>query len=586
MDSPTKNGDGKGGRRPKSTRTKRDPVDVRDHADETKVDVTTRLQLAKVDQHGKTAKDKQLLVEDASFDEDSVELGAVQVRGVLGGHLSPPMTDYAVEAHVVDESSPGLHEQEKQELERQTRERLLRELESAAVHADVLVEKERSCSRFACVFIIVLVLIASVTAAVLVFGPSSKEGGSSSKSLTTVSSNPSQQPSLVPTFAPRNNTYCDEAHDLSIGLEVNGTFAGAIDAMAINCAQDFLYPSPGLWYLYRGQGFPVVVRSDEAVDINVYINCDSVCNQGNYYLDNGRGVQWEADVDVDYFVLVSKKISGETISDKFTFKMETNDSIENAFGPLIPGTDTIVAGSTVGARMASDVPACGSASAPSGPGVWYSIVGNGKTITLSTCDSPTSLDTQISVFSNGSICENGNDDYCASKSQVALSSNVDELYYVLVHGKTGSEGTFVLQLTTEGESLANADFCANAQVLDVGSNTTIDLLRATVDPDQADCTASTYPGEKVFIGNFYRFTGTGQAVRIVMDSTSWSDLSGVTLLSVFTGSSCGSLECLDPGCGYDCEVFTTLGQDYYVYASYIEDIGPPEGILTLQLLDL
>jgi len=596
----SKKRDGKAGRRPTtSSGTKGASMDVKEgDTTTTKEEGMPRLQFAKVDPHGKSSKGRHQSAADDTFDDDDdsvvVEVGATRVKGIFSsGHIadveeaalppSPSLTDYAIEAHVVDESSPGLYE--RQELERHTRERLLRELEGAAVHADVLVEKERSCSRFACiVFCIICVMIASVTASVLVFGPSSKEGGSSSKSLSTVSPNPTQQPSLAPTLGPRNNTFCEEAHELSIGLEVDGTFYGAINASVVDCDPMYIYPSPGLWYFHRGQGLPVTVHSNEAVDIHVYLECDSVCNQEIKHFDDGRRVQWEAELDVDYIVLVSKRINGETTNQKFTLTMETNDSMENSVGPLFPGIDTIVAGSTVGTRMASDVPACGSASAPSGPGVWYSIVGNGKTITLSTCASPTALDTQISVFSNESICENGNDDYCESKSQVAWMSNVDELYYVLVHGKTGAEGTFVLQLTTEGEALADADFCANAQSLDVGSNTTIDLSGATVDPDQANCKAVS----SIALGNFYRFTGTGQDVRIMLASTISSDLSSFVLFfSILTGSSCDSLDCLDwGGCTDACDVSTILGQDYYVYVYYIEDTGPPAGVISLKLLDL
>lgn len=294
-------------------------------------------------------------------------------------------------------------------------------------------------------------------------------------------------------------------------------------------------------------------------------------------------MQWEADRGTDYFILVSQTTFEPTTETEFTLTFETNDSLERAFGPLVPGTNTIVAGSTVGARIASDIGACGSASSPAGPGVWYSVVGNGKTITASTCASATSLDTQISVFSAANVCVNGNDDYCTSKSQVAWSSNVDELYFVFVHGKNNEEGTFVLQLSTEGGSIAAGDYCANAELIDVGTTAEIDLSQATVDPDITDCAASLFPGGNTIIGNFYKFRGTGQPVHILMNSTSMSDLCGVVMHSVLTGSSCGTLECVDPACDYDCEVSTIVGQDYYVYVFYIEELYPPEGLLMLSL---
>ena len=271
MEHPTKNRDKVARPRSSSTRTKRADVDVTERdIDKGRVHTKTRLQRSKEDQHGMTAQGRQKLVADASSDDDSVEVGATRVRGLFSGHTadveeptfhrSPPLADYTVEAIVVEDSSPGLREEEQQEFERQTRERLLREIESAAVHADVLVEKERSCSRFACIFTAALVTIATITASVLVFGPSSKEGGSSAKSVLTSSPNPTQQPSLVPTLAPRNNTYCEEAHELSIGLEVYGTFDGAIDATVIACFPMFIYESPGLWYLYSDSESRSILR--------------------------------------------------------------------------------------------------------------------------------------------------------------------------------------------------------------------------------------------------------------------------------------------------------------------------------------
>jgi hypothetical protein len=243
-------------------------------------------------------------------------------------------------------------------------------------------------------------------------------------------------------------------------------------------------------------------------------------------------------------------------------------------GPIVPeGGITTVFGSTVGARIPSDVvPSCGSASAPSGPGVWYVVAGNGGTITASTCGTPTALDTQISVFSvTGNRCIDGNDDYCESKSTVAWSTKVDELYFVLVHVKNDDEGTFALQLTVDGVSIVDADFCGNAQVVEVGSTSAFDLSRATADPDFARCAGSL--GETV-PGIFYKFTGTGQNVSAVVDGAPFS---------VLTGSSCGSLECIVSGCyGSGCGEFpTVVEQDYYVYVYYYRSDGR-NGTLTIE----
>jgi hypothetical protein len=288
-------------------------------------------------------------------------------------------------------------------------------------------------------------------------------------------------------------------------------------------------------------------------------------------------VQWEAESNKVYFILVSE---ASTATKNFTLTLATHDSLEGALGPIVPASNTIVTGSIIGADTPLDVPACGSASAPcSVAGVWYLVVGNGQTITASTCGSSVSLDTQISVFLPGNLCVDGNDNFYSTKSQVAWSSVSDQIYFVLVHGKNSSEGSFALQFATQEAAFADADFCANAQPLDVGSLSIVNLSRATGDPD-IGCFVSDFLGGNTNIGNFYKFTGTGQPVRIWIDPTAGWDLScvdfnicGGNVLSVLTGSSCGLLECVERRCNVDCVVTTKLGQDYYVYAFYIQELG-------------
>jgi hypothetical protein len=535
-------------------------------------------------------------------EEEEVKIGAVRVDGRRSDHTDneeganpdPELQgrfeshEFAVEAHIVEETSVGLLDEERQKLERETRERLLSELAGDVAQAEVVINEDgkeggRSFVVLICVCL-VLVVIASIATGVLVSRKKSTEERSSS-SLSTSSPYPSRQPSLMPTSAPLNNTFCEEAHQLFVGQNVTGSFEGAFSVIVVYCESGFMTweHSPGFWYVYRGEGFPVVILTDDSVNIYLYLECSGcACNEEEYFHqgEGGSRVQWEADLDTDYFILVSKIIDGETISPHFTLTFATNDSLETAFGPLVPAADTIVAGSTVGTRVASDVPACGAASIPSGPGVWYSVVGNGRMITASTCNSPTALDTQISVFSIGYTCEDGNDDYCSQKSKVAWSSTVDELYYVLVHGKSGAEGNFVLQLATEGDSFADADFCGNAVVIEVNSNTTVDLSKATDDPDISDCTEAAVTGYPSINGNFYRFTGTGQPVGVRLDFGSYT---------ILNGPSCSSLVCQghhEPwccdGCG-ECEYPTDLGQYYYVYVYYV--VSPPEGNMTLTIYD-
>jgi hypothetical protein len=127
-----------------------------------------------------------------------------------------------------------------------------------------------------------------------------------------------------------------------------------------------------------------------------------------------------------------------------------NDSCDNAFGPInraefIPGS------TSSGATVDIEGPSCGSAAAPTAPGLWYSITGDGGRITLSTCSTTTDadFDSQISVFTGSCdqlTCVDGNDNACGSQSLVEFQSIENQTYHVLVHGYGDSFGTFSLQI--------------------------------------------------------------------------------------------------------------------------------------------
>jgi hypothetical protein len=116
-----------------------------------------------------------------------------------------------------------------------------------------------------------------------------------------------------------------------------------------------------------------------------------------------------------------------------------------------------VTGSTVGATTAGDPTAfCGTD--VDGGGVFYSIMGTGASITLSTCNPGTDFDTKLFVYSGscGSYtCIDGNDDSsgCASSaaaSSVTFNSVAGTTYLVFVSGYLDEAGTFALSATCTG----------------------------------------------------------------------------------------------------------------------------------------
>jgi hypothetical protein len=101
---------------------------------------------------------------------------------------------------------------------------------------------------------------------------------------------------------------------------------------------------------------------------------------------------------------------------------------------------------------------CGSARENQGRGVWYRVVGNGNTLTATTClpgTTPT-FDSKLSVYCGDSCaslnCVAGNDDAaaCAANalaSTVSWCSESGRTYYILVHGFNGAVGAFEIGVT-------------------------------------------------------------------------------------------------------------------------------------------
>ncbi|MEZ4805894.1 MAG: T9SS type A sorting domain-containing protein [Flavobacteriales bacterium] len=96
-------------------------------------------------------------------------------------------------------------------------------------------------------------------------------------------------------------------------------------------------------------------------------------------------------------------------------------------------------------------PTCGPANITA-QGLWYSFVGTGEEVTLSTC-TQASFDTKLSVFRNGCvapICVAGNDDApgCANNtSRTTFLTEPGTNYTVLVHGYQENAGPFTLSMS-------------------------------------------------------------------------------------------------------------------------------------------
>lgn len=142
----------------------------------------------------------------------------------------------------------------------------------------------------------------------------------------------------------------------------------------------------------------------------------------------------------------------------------TNDDCEDAIGPL--AVPSVTPGTTELATTDLGFPSpCGSGSITS-PGVWYTVVGTGNTMTASMCNGNTPFDAKLNVYCDvdctmpaEATCVTGIDDFCGLQPQVSWCSQAGALYHILVHGFGGATGPFELVLSDDGAPCAGAIAC-------------------------------------------------------------------------------------------------------------------------------
>lgn len=290
------------------------------------------------------------------------------------------------------------------------------------------------------------------------------------------------------------NDECSDAIALVCGDVVTGSNLGADTEDLPQCGM--IFPGQTVWYTITGTGGDITASTcsgltDFDTQLGVFSgSCgDFTCVAGNNNTldcDNPRfsTVTWASEAGTTYYIVVAGVLGADG-----DFELSVDCEEVAPDNDLCADAEPIACGDVVIAstETANNEPGLGTCttSLGVGPGVWYSIVGTGGTISVTTCGAATDFDTKLGVFSGscGSlVCVGGDDDefgtcsFSGLQSRVTFGSTVGETYYIYVTGFSTSTGTFELSVEC-ANPLANDDVC-DALPLSMGA-TPFDLTTAT-----------------------------------------------------------------------------------------------------------
>ncbi|WP_191859115.1 T9SS type A sorting domain-containing protein [Hanstruepera ponticola] len=237
----------------------------------------------------------------------------------------------------------------------------------------------------------------------------------------------------------------------------NGSTAGPVGTCGTSAS------SPGVFYEFIGNDQFVNITmcgSNFDTKLNVYTgSCGALeCLTGNddgptcgAFPERGAEVDFFADSSQTYYIWVSG-FSGATGDFQMNITCQNaavNDTCDSPTALSCGSTD--VPGST---ELSTDRDAPDSVcdTGVAGPGVWYTVIGQGGDLVVSTCDSA-NFDTKIIILT-GSGCEDltcvdGNDDgdgCSGGTSEVQFNAVDGQLYYIYVTGFGEQKGDFTISV--------------------------------------------------------------------------------------------------------------------------------------------
>ena len=262
------------------------------------------------------------------------------------------------------------------------------------------------------------------------------------------------------------NDACANAITVACGGSVSGSTTGAT-ADAVGTCTTSLGTAPGVWYKVTGNGGTVTASlcgSGYDTKIGVFSGtCGALtCVAGNDdFCSLQSQVSFNSTNGTTYYILVT---GFSTASGNFTLNVTCTAPPSPTDNDFCAGATPIACGgSATGTTTTATTDAVGTCTTTlnTAPGRWYSFVGTGLSVTVSTCNPGTDYDTKLGVFSGscGALtCIGGNDDTTAPecvlpatgfnrKSRVTFTSVLGTTYYILVTGFSTNVGTYELSVT-------------------------------------------------------------------------------------------------------------------------------------------
>jgi hypothetical protein len=395
------------------------------------------------------------------------------------------------------------------------------------------------------------------------------------------------------------------ANDLCADAEVitcttNIAVAAATATATGNATECGGTTGPGVWYSFVGDGQEwTITATPNAWDPEIQIlsgACGAFVCETAVDGNGTSGAETATLLTVDgteYLVFVGTWASFDTEIDSFELTVSCEGTVvEPPANDLCADAEVITCTTNI-AVAAATATATGNATecgGTTGPGVWYSFVGDGQEWTITA--TPNAWDPEIQILSGACgafVCEAASDNNGTSGAETATLLTVDGTEYLVFVGTWASFDTeidsFELTVSCEGtvvEAPAN-DLCADAEVITCSTNIEVAAATATATDNPAVCGGTTGPGV------WYSFVGDGQEWTITATPNAWDPE-----IQILSGA-CGAFVCeaaTDNNGTSGAETASLLtvdGTEYYVFvgtwASFDTEIDSFELTVSCESID-